>query len=206
MMNLATAVDNLIAKSVRLATFVCVCLLGVSAFSQEAPEVAKQVETKVGLPHFERQKSVFVSEKQELEKKKTRDPFFPNSVRRDPIPTGPTKAEQAAAAAAAAAKAKADAAAAAKTAAPPDPFNDLERKGVIGGRRPMATIYTRHKNYLFSPGEWRMVKVPNVKNGELREIRLECVSIKGDEVTIKLENKPEVRTLSMPVAADDDAN
>ena len=157
MMNLATAVDNLIAKSVRLATFVCVCLLGVSAFSQEAPEVAKQAETKVGLPHFERQKSVFVSEKQELEKKKTRDPFFPNSVRRDPIPTGPTKAEQAAAAAAA--KAKADAAAAAKTAAPPDPFNDLELKGVIGGRRPMATIYTRHKNYLFRSRKYDLVSL-----------------------------------------------
>ena len=207
MMNLPTGMHKSIAKSVRLTLIVGGFLFTVSMLAQETPEAAKPAEEKAGLPDFKRQKSVFVVEPREMENKITRDPFFPQSMRRNPIPKGPTEAEKAAAAAAAKAKAEAEAAAAAaarKAIEPPDPFNDLELKGVISGRRPMATIFTRHKNYLFSPGEWRMVKVPNVKNGELREIRLECVSITGDEVTVKLENKLELRTLSMPVSADDD--
>lgn len=201
---------NQTMSDIRLAFAFAVCLLAFSGFAQEAaPEAAKTAEAESALPVLDPPKSVFVSEPRELENKKTLDPFFPKSVRRNPIPKGPTpeelkRIEEEKAAEAARKKAE-EAAAAVEVALPPDPFDDLELKGVIGGSRPMATIYTRHKNYLFSPGEWKMVQVPNVKTGELRRVYLECVSIKGEEVTIKLEDKPELRTLNLPGPAEDDS-
>lgn len=196
----ATKIQNLGTSGIRLTLAAGVCLASFVAFAQEpAAEAAKTEETKTALPVLDPPKSVFVSEPREMENKKTRDPFFPKSVRRDPIPKGPTAAELAELAEIARREKeeqeRRDAEIAAQVTLPPDPFDDLELKGVIGGSRPMATIFTRHKNYLFSPGEWRMVKVPNVKTGELREVHLECVSIEGKEVAIRLETKPELRTL-----------
>lgn len=203
MMNLATKIQNLATNGIRMTLAFGVSLLASVAFAQEpAPEAGKAEEDKSALPVLDPPKSVFISEPKELENKKTLDPFFPKSVRRNPIPKGPTpeelkriEEEKAAAAAAEAEKVL-----------PPDPFDDLELKGVIGGSRPMATISTRHKNYLFSPGEWRMVKVPNVKTGELREVHLECVSIEGQEVSIKLDSKPELRKLNLAGPDDNDDN
>jgi len=210
MKNLTLEIQNPMIRACWRAIAASVCLLAFAAGAQDAPPAAA-AETpeapKTALPTLVVPQSVFLSEDKEVENKTTVDPFFPKSVRRAPTPKGPTpeelaeierKKKEAEAAAAAAAEAKRLAE------LKPDAFDDLELKGVIGGRRPMATIFTRHKNYLFAPGEWRMVKVPNVNTGELREVRLECVSIKGDVVTIKLEDKPEERILGMPSEDEDE--
>ena len=182
----------------------CVVGLATAVIGQDAPadadgaaepEKAEEEEVELQIPQ-----SVFVSEPRQKSPKEGLDPFFPKSTRRDPLPPEPTPEELAAKKAAEEAAAKK--AAEAESAAPPppsDPFDDLTLKAVIGGRRPLATISTGLKNYYFAPGEWRMVQVPNHAEGGVRLVRLECVSVDAKGVTLKIDNKDEVRPLKMPL-------
>lgn len=182
----------------RLFGMLCSVLLAAGAVvAQDAPEggekeKAAEAPAKLVIP-----RSVFVVEPIEKKVKEGIDPFHPNSRRRDP---GPTPEEIAAEKARLAAEAAAQEAV--KDSAPPppsDPFDDLTLKAVIGGRRPLATISTSIKNYYFAPGEWRMVLVPNHVEGGQRLVRLECVSVTAKGVSLKIDNKDEVRPLKLPL-------
>jgi len=191
-------VDRAILKPFSALCFILMAL--APAVAQDAPEgseaegkeKAAEEPAALVIP-----KSVFVVEPIQQKVKEGVDPFHPNSRRRDP---GPTPEEIAAEQARLAAEA--EAAAAEKETAPPppsDPFDDLTLKAVIGGRRPLATISTSVKNYYFAPGEWRMVLVPNHVEGGQRQVRLECVSVTAKGVTLKIDNKDEVRPLKLPL-------
>ncbi len=190
--------DRLICKHF---SALCSMLMAIgTAAAQDAPEggegeskeKAAEEPAALVIP-----KSVFVVEPIQKKVKEGVDPFHPNSRRRDPGPTPEEIAAEKARLAAEAAAAEAK-----KEAAPPppsDPFDDLTLKAVIGGRRPLATISTSVKNYYFAPGEWRMVLVPNHIEGGQRQVRLECVSVTAKGVTLKIDNKDEVRPLKMPL-------
>ncbi len=180
-----------------LTVSACLALGGlvaqVGAAEGEAKEAGAE-EEKSGYPELVVPQSVFLSEARDVMPKKGLDPFFPKSKRRDPAPKGPTPEELEAQRIKAEMEKKKEEA----PPPPPDPFDDLTLKGVLGGRRPLATIHTTVKNYYFSPGEWRMVKVPDHTKGGEREVRLECVSVSAESVKLKIDNKPEVRVLELP--------
>ncbi len=173
-------------------------LTGVVA-AQDAPDsdAKPEAEAEVEGGAFTIPESVFLSEPRDKSPKEGVDPFFPASKRRDPIPKGPTPEELAEME-----RLKKEQEEKEKSTAPPpppDPFDDLTLRAVIGGSRPMATIGTSVKNYYFAPGEWRMVLVPNHIEGGQRMVRLECVSVSSKGVTLKIDNKDEVRPLKLPM-------
>lgn len=121
-------------------------------------------------------------------KNKGLDPFFPNSDRRLPEPPKPVvKAEEMK-----------------KEEEPPppppptDPYDDLVLKGVLGGRRPIATVSTTVKNYQVEPGEQRIVKVPDHINGGVKQVMMKVTKIDADSVMVIIGDTSEPRSLKMP--------
>ena len=187
------------ARSIRRGVWLAVAAVAFSGavVAQNAPSEEAKPETEAAEEEFKIPESVFLSEPRDKSPKEGVDPFFPASKRRDPIPKGPTPEELAEME-----RLKREQEEKEKETAPPpppDPFDDLTLKAVIGGSRPMATIGTSVKNYYFAPGEWRMVLVPNHIEGGERMVRLECVSVSAKGVTLKIDNKDDVRPLKLPM-------
>jgi len=118
------------------------------------------------------------------------DPFFPKSTRRLPEPPPPKedpkpvvqetpKKEE-------------------PPPPPPDPYMDLTLKGVLGGRRPIATISTTLKNYQMEVNEERVVRLPDHEGG-VQQMILKVIKIEDQAVIVKLGETNEQRRLKLPV-------
>ena len=117
-----------------------------------------------------------------------KDPFFPNSVRRNPPPPTPPPRLPGE-------KSPDD-----KTPAPPppppppppDPFKDFSLRGISGtATRKFASINTKVKTYVFKRGEKQEVKTPE------GTVSLRCVDIKDESIIIAIEGKPEQKELPL---------
>ncbi|MBI3191390.1 MAG: hypothetical protein HYZ36_01910 [Pedosphaera parvula] len=108
-----------------------------------------------------------------------KDPFFPNSLRRNPPPPTPPKQPDTAK------QADKPAGPPPPPPPPPDPFKDFSLRGISGtATRKFATINTKVKSYVFRNGERLEVKTPE------GSVFLRCVAIKDESVVISVEGKP----------------
>lgn len=113
-----------------------------------------------------------------------KDPFFPNSLRRNPPPPPPKTPEQPGG------KKDEKAAPPPPPPPPPDPFKDFSLRGISGtATRKFATIHTRIKSYVFRKGERQDVKTPE------GSVSLRCVDIQDESVIIRIDGKPEQKEL-----------
>ena len=133
-------------------------------------------------------KSVFVDQI-----KFGKDPFFPNSLRRNPKPPPPPKQPE-------------GVPAPGKPAPPPPPPPEppkastyLSLKAIFGSKtKPLAVLNTTVKNYDFFKGDGMAVKIPDFPNKEnQKQIRVQVLDIKEDSITVKVDDGAKTETLEL---------
>lgn len=186
-------ITRFILPSLALRRWVCAGVglaWAVSAVSAATPAPAagaKGAATNAAPAEVPIPKSVFVDQI-----KFGKDPFFPNSLRRNPKPP-PKPVEQ-------------KAVDPSKPPEPPPPppkppeaSTYLTLKAIFGSKtKALAVLNTTVKNYEFFKGDGLSVKIPDFPNKEnQKQIRIQCLDIKEDSITLKVVDGDKTETVEL---------